>query len=267
MEYIELGKTGEKIPAIGMGTWKLGDEKEGIEALTRGAALGGNLIDTAEMYGTEHTVGMALSAGTEAFVATKVSPNHLHHDEVIRACERSLKALGIKTIDLYQIHWPNPRIPIRETISAMEELVDSGRIRYIGVSNFSKEELQEAQEAAKRNEIVSNQVEYSVFERNPERGLSDYCSKEKITIIAYSPLGQGRLYSHAGREAMGALAEIGRRHGKTPGQVALNWLIEKGNVSAIPKSSNAAHAEENMGSAGWRLSKEEYAAINRIGQH
>ncbi len=267
MEYMGLGKTGEKIPVIGMGTWKLAGGKECIEALRRGTELGGNFIDTAEMYGTESTVALALKDGADAFVATKVSPNHLRHDEVIKACDRSLKALGIKTIDLYQIHWPNPSIPIRETISAMETLVAAGKIRHIGVSNFSREELAEAQSAAKRNEIVSNQIEYSVFERNPEKSLFAYCRKEKISIIAYSPLGQGLLYSQRSSGALEALAEIGRNHGKSAGQVALNWLIGKGNVLAIPKSGSRAHVEENMGSAGWRLSESEVAAVDRISQY
>ena len=261
MDYLELGKTGEKIPKIGMGTWKL--SKKGTDALKAGISAGSNFIDTAEMYQTESLVADVLKEDREkVFIATKVSPNHLRHGDVITACERSLKALGIKTIDLYQIHWPNNSIPISETMSAMEQLVSEGKVRYIGVSNFSLDELKKAQESMKSAEIVSNQVEYSVTERDPERsGLAEYCASEKITLIAYSPLGSGSIYSKENKDLFDKLGAIGSRYDKSAIQSALNWLVSKGNVSAIPKANNPEHAVENTGACGWKMSA---ADINEI---
>lgn len=256
MEFIDLGRGGEKLPVIGMGTWKIGENRsEAIESLRTGIGLGSRFIDTAEMYGTESLVGEAIRGEKEIFIATKVSPHHLRYDDVIKACERSLKALGIKRIDLYQIHWPNPSIPIEETMRAMERLVDEGKIRHIGVSNFSLRELKEAQAAMKKHEIVSNQVEYSVVSRQPEKELSGYCRSEKVTIIAYSPLGQGALYTPKYKALLSELEKIGSRYGKTGSQVALNWLVSKGNVSAIPKAGRKEHMEENLGSIGWRMER------------
>ena len=154
-----LGKTGVKISEIGLGTWKY---QSNSEPLRVGISQGATHIDTAEMYGTEEIVGEAIEGlRNDVFLATKVSPSHLHYDDVLRAAEGSLKRLGVKTIDLYQIHWPNSRVPIKETMHAMEELVKQDKIRFIGVSNFSVREMKEAQEAMASQEIVSNLVEYN----------------------------------------------------------------------------------------------------------
>lgn len=179
--YKNLGKTNEKIPAIGLGTYGIGGymhsdyskDKEAIELIRYAIEIGLNFIDTAEMYGSGHTeelIGEAIMGLREkVFIATKVSPSHFSYEEVIKACERSLKRLKTTYIDLYQLHWPNPSIPIKETMKAMEYLVDKGKIRYIGISNFSVEETKEAMEALSKYEIVSNQVEYSILERSIER--------------------------------------------------------------------------------------------------
>lgn len=265
MESIELGKSGEKLPVLGMGTWKLSDDKaKEIETLKEGISMGYRFIDTAEMYGTEGIVGEAAKARKGLFIATKVLPRNFHYEDVIKACERSLKELGMKTIDLYQLHWPNKSIPIGETMRAMEKLVEEGKIRHIGVSNYSLEELKEAQAAMKRNEIVSNQIEYSVVVKDPEGGLSDYCKSEKITIIAYSPLARGAIYSPKYKKVFEGLSEMGLKYGKTVSQVALNWLISKGNVSAIPKASDIAHVTENFGAVGWKLEKKDIARIDSL---
>ena len=144
MKY--LGNTKEKIPEVGIGTWKLGvnPEKE-INALRAGIDAGMRFIDTAEMYGTEWVVARAIKNEEEVFLATKVSPSHFSYNDVIKACDRSLKSLGARQIGLYQLHWPNHSVPIRETMRAMEALVDAGKIRHIGVSNFTVKEFQEAQ--------------------------------------------------------------------------------------------------------------------------
>ncbi|MGC8601640.1 MAG: aldo/keto reductase [Thermoprotei archaeon] len=259
----ELGRTGEKIPAIGLGTWALHGE-EGERALIEGVKAGAYLIDTAESYGTEPLVGRALAElrkeGTRVFLATKVSPEHFHYDDVIKACEGSLKRLGISTIDLYQLHWPNPSIPISETMRAMEELVERGKIRYIGVSNFSVKQLEEARASMKKYDVVSDQVRYSPWDRRIERELMQYCEREKITVIAYSPLEHGRIFSQV--DPIRAKFEIvARAHGKTWVQVALAWLVSRPQVVAIPKASKPEHAVEDAKAGDIKLSAEEISQI------
>lgn len=267
MEYRELGRTGEKIPVIGMGTWKMGgsrtlaERKSQAESLTRGLELGMTLIDTAEFYGegeSERLVGEVIRDRRDSvFIATKVWPTNLRHDDVIAACNRSLKRLGTSYVDLYQVHWPNPRIPIRETMGAMQELVSAGKVRHIGVSNFSIEETKAAQDALGKSELVSNQVEYSLVNRSIESGLLQFCQRERITVIAYSPLGSGSL-------PMGIVPEpILTKYHMTLAQVALNWVTYKEGVVAIPKSANRQHTEENAASLSRRLTPDDYDAMSR----
>jgi len=273
IEYKFLGITGEKIPSIGLGTWGLGgysrsssanDEKE-IELIRYAAEKGLTFIDTAEMYGAGHAeelVGQAVKdIRSKVFMATKVSPEHLRYDDVIKACERSLKRLQTSYIDLYQIHWPNPRIPLRETIKALERLAEEGKIRYIGVSNFSVELLKEAISLTSKHDIVSNQVEYSLLSREIEKDLLDFAKNNKITIIAYSPLARGAIFSGEYAEKLRKICE---KYNKTISQVALNWLISKENVVAIPKTSKKERIDEFLGAYGWRLSKEDVEEIERI---
>ncbi len=267
IDYKTLNNTKEKIPAIGIGTWKMGiNPEEEIEAIRTALRCGMRFIDTAEMYATESIVSNAIRNQKDLFLATKVSPNHFSYDSVIKACDQSLRNLGVKKIDLYQLHWPNHSIPIKETMSAMEELVDEGKIRHIGVSNFTIKELIEAQNAMNRHEIVSNQVEYSVLFRDIERGLLDFCTENRITIIAYSPFGSGALYRPKYRKTLETLEAIGKAHRKTATQVALNWIISKDNVVAIPKSGSKEHVIEDAGAAGWKLTKSEYAEIESMNE-
>ena len=173
MDLQELGGTGERIPDVGLGTWAY---TGGSEPLRRGVELGAFLIDTAEAYRTEDAVGAAIEGiRGDVFVATKVSPSHFRRRDVHRACDESLKRLNVDVIDLYQLHWPNDRIPIAETMGAMEELVEAGKVRYIGVSNFSVQEMEEAQAALAKSRIASNQVEYSLTERSIEPDVLPYC--------------------------------------------------------------------------------------------
>jgi diketogulonate reductase-like aldo/keto reductase len=230
--------------------------------LDRGIDLGMSLIDTAEMYGngrSETLVGDAIRDRREdVFVASKVSPEHLGYDEVVRSCEASVQRLGVKYIDLYQVHWPNPRIPIQQTMKAMEELVSRGLIRYIGVSNFSVEETARAQESLPRSEVVSNQVRYSLTNRSIESDLLPYCEKEKITVIAYSPLDKGNI-------VQGRIPEqILTRYGMTPAQIMLNWVTYRDPVVAIPKASNVEHVEENARSVDIRLSPNDFRALSGL---
>ncbi len=261
METIGLGKTGEKVPTIGIGTWKMNRDESGIAAIRAGMDAGMWLVDTAEMYGTEETVGRAIK-GYNAFVATKVSPHHFHYDDVIRACDASLKRLGVKHIDLYQLHWPNTGIPIRETMGAMEKLVDDGKVRYIGVSNFSIEEMTEAQESMKRYEIVSNQVEYSIITRDIEKGLLRFSNDVGATVIAYSPFGSGKLFDKRYAELLSLIDNIGLKYSRTATQVALNWVVSHKGVSAIPKAGSAEHMKQNAESANFAMSKDDHKRIS-----
>jgi diketogulonate reductase-like aldo/keto reductase len=268
MEYRKLGKTGEKVPIIGMGTWAMGnrtsrDERANeLEALRRGIDLGMSLIDTAEMYGygkSERLVAEAIrERRDEVFVATKVSPDHFHYDDMLESCEASLQRLSVKFIDLYQLHWPNPRIPIKETMRAMEQLVSQGKIRHIGVSNFSVEQTMEAQESLSKNEVVSNQVRYSLTSRSIEQSLLPYCEREKITVIAYSPLDTGRLpQSRIPKEMLG-------KYNMTAAQIMLTWVVHKETVIAIPKAAQVKHLEENAEASNIRLSADDHAQLSEI---
>jgi diketogulonate reductase-like aldo/keto reductase len=194
------------------------------------------------------------------FLATKVAPRNFRRHDLIAAAEGSLRRLGTEFIDLYQLHWPNYRIPIEETMGAMEDLVDAGKVRFVGVSNFSISEVKAAR-AASRVRILSIQVQYNLIERSAEEGLLAYCQQNKITLIAHSPFGKGLPRIQA-QDPQKVLDRIACRSRKTCAQISLNWLIAKENVVAIPRSSSAAHVVENCQASGWRLSSEEYGLLD-----
>jgi diketogulonate reductase-like aldo/keto reductase len=274
VEFKKLGRTAVEIPVLGLGTWgfggfssrHLGGEDQAVKALRLGLELGMCFIDTAEMYAhghSEEVVGMAVGKERESvFIATKVSAENLSYENVLRSCEGSLKHLGMKYVDLYQVHWPNPSIPVGETMKAMEKLVDEGKVREIGVSNFSVRQTREAQEGLSKKTVVSNQVEYSLVERSIEEDLLPYCMKEHVTIIAYSPVARGRISGGGREERWRVLDGIAKKYGKTRTQAALNWLICKDPVVAIPKAGNLEHVRENAGSVGWKLMPEDQAALS-----
>lgn len=235
-----------------------------IEALRLGIELGMTLIDTAEMYGNgvaEEIVGEAIRGRRDRiFLAGKVLPSHASHDGTLKACEQSLKRLGVDTIDLYLLHWESS-YPLRETMGAMELLVTRGMIRFIGVSNFDVEKVRNAQAALKSNRLACDQVLYHLKDRGIERRLLPYCAEHQIAIMGYSPFGHGEFpkpKTAGGR----ILEEIGQRHKKTPRQVALSFLTSHG-VFTVPKSGNTEHVRENSGGAGWALTPEEYHVIDR----
>ena len=280
MELKELGNTGVMVPEVGLGTARY---TGGVEPLRRGVELGAFLIDTAEMYRTEDAVGQAVKGIRDrVFIATKVLGSHLRYDQVMRAAESSLRRLGTDYIDLYQIHWPNPRVPIKETMRAMEALADSRQVKYIGVSNFSVKELEEAGAAMTRYPIVSNQVIYNLKRRGIEKNLLPYCQQNHITVIAYTPLANGSLtvpspsqenqrrgplHRAAGRllgrgPERQRLQEVADEVNKTPAQVALNWCTSRPNVIAIPKSNSLSRVEENCGASGWRLSEDQLRRLD-----
>ena len=263
MEYKELGGTGEMVPEIGLGTWKYNG---GVEPLQRGIDLGANLIDTAEMYKTEEAVGEAIRGRRDkVFLATKVLGSNLRHDAVLRAAENSLRLLNVDVIDLYQIHWSNRSVPISETMGAMEELVERGMVRYIGVSNFSVVEMREAQHAMNNNPLVSNQVLYNLKRREIERDLIPYCVENYITIIAYTPLADGSLSGkscfRSGR-GESTLEQVAKEVDKTPAQVALNWCLSRPNVIVIPKSNSVERTVENCQASSWSLSSNQVQSLD-----
>lgn len=252
-----LGNTTVKISEIGQGTWNY---RGGTEPLRLGVSLGATHIDTAEVYGTEEIVGRAIEGiRDKVFLATKLWTDHYHYEDVLRACEASLRRLHVECVDLYMLHWPNPSVQIKETMRGMEELVKLGKVKHIGVSNFSVEQLREAQEAMSREEIVSNQVRYNLSDREIENNLIPYCKSEKITVVAYSPLK-----GHLGRGKDRVLDEIAFKCGKTRSQVTLNFLTREENVVTIPKASSSDHVRENCGASGWRLSKEDIERISEL---
>jgi diketogulonate reductase-like aldo/keto reductase len=278
LEFRPLGKKSESIPEVGMGTWGMGGgmrpdpsrDSEAIDALRFGLDLGMTLIDTAELYGAGHSeevVSKALEGWRKpVFVASKVSPSHFAYDDLLRSARKSLDRLRIKQMDLYQLHWPNPRIPIAETMKAMEKLVREGLVRYIGVSNFSVAQMKEAQEGLSREEIVSNQVEYSLVDRAIEEDILPYCQREKLTLIAYSPLGQGRIAGGRGGPFK-AIDGIAARLGRTRSQIALNWLLHHDSVVVIPKASDKKHVAENAAASGWKLSTKDFQEIDRASKN
>ena len=266
MEYKAFN--GIRIPVIGIGTWEMGEDisedDKNIEALKEAVRLGMTHIDTAESYAAGHAeelVGRAIKSfdRKNLFITTKVSPEHLRFNQVLKAAKASLKRLDTDYIDLYLIHWPNPDIPLKETMRVFDSLVSDGLVKHIGVSNFSVKLLEEAQSHSK-NKIVANQIEYNLLSREPEKKLLSFCQKENIMLTAYQPLARGKL-TKPGFEILDKLA---KKYGKTQAQIALNWLISKPSVVVIPKSSNIEHLKENLGAIGWEMDKEDVERLDRM---
>lgn len=272
-----------RISTIGLGTWKIGGEerantrndRENILAIKTAIKLGITHIDTAEMYGNGHTeelVGEAIQEfrRDKIFVTTKVKPENLRYNDVISAAKRSLKRLRTSYIDLYLIHAYNPDIPVEETMKAMDYLVKNKLVRFIGVSNFSVEQIEEAQRYT-NYKIVANEIEYSLLYResgtdkvpfrtvNTESKIIPYCQQNDIIVIAYRPLAQGEL-TKAGIEM---LDELAKKYSKTPSQIALNWLICKPNIVAIPKATKTEHIRDNIGATGWKLRERDIHRLDR----
>ncbi len=261
VKYKEFAGTTLRLPEIGFGTWGY---QGGVAPLRRAIdLLGVSLIDTAESYGTEETVGDAIrGARDRVFIATKVRPRHFRHADVLTAADQSLKRLRIDHIDLYQLHWPNYTVPIEETMAAMEALVDRGKVRFIGVSNFSVRDLKKARAALSKYTILSNQVRYNLIDRTIEGGLLHYCQQHDIAILAYSPLAHG-LGHIKERDRDQVLPRVSRLTGKSEAQVALNWCVAKASVIAIPTASSIDHVEEDCEASGWRLSPEQIDLLDR----
>ncbi len=296
MEYLTLGKSDLRVSRIGLGAWQFGDkgwgwgstvtEDDALQILQTAFEAGINFMDTAEVYGrgiSEQVVGNFIKkvGRKNLVIATKVSGQHLRYEDVLKAAEASLARLGISAIDLYQVHFPNPYIPLSQAMKAMEALVDREFIRYIGVSNFSKPLLKDAQESLHNHKIVSNQVRYNLVQRTIEDEILPYCRQQEIAIIAFSPLAQGLLTGKFAkvdlaeqdlrrenplfnltnveslRSVIEVLTQFAQRYGKTPSQVALNWLLSNDDVFPIPGAKNPAQVTDNVGAVGWKLQVED----------
>ncbi len=254
----ELGQTGVRIPEIGLGTY---DFRGGAGLLRRGLECG-VFVDTAESYGTESIVGEALRGMRgEIFVATKVSPQNFRGPDLRKSVESSLRRLNLEAVDLLQLHYPNPVIPIEETMGEMARLIDTGKVRFCGVSNFSVDQLIKAQKALGRHPIVSNQVRYNLIDRTIESGLLEYCQANHITVIAYSPLAKN-LDRIMDCDSSGAIREVCRMTAKTPAQVVINWCLCRDGVVAIPKASSEERILENCGASDWRLTLEQVSLLD-----
>jgi diketogulonate reductase-like aldo/keto reductase len=257
---------GETVPALGLGTWRMGESARSrraeVEALRLGLELGYRLIDTAEMYGeggAEEVVGEALAQGAvrrdEVFIVSKVYPHNAGRQDAVAACERSLRRLGTDRIDLYLLHWRGPT-PLAETVPAFEQLRAQGRIRHWGVSNFDVDDLDELWSVADGQRCAANQVYYSAGERGIEFDLLPWQRRHRVPTMAYCPIGQGAL---ARSEPLQAIA---RERGCTPAQLALAWVLRQPDVIAIPKAVQAAHLRDNLAAASMVLSAAELAKID-----
>jgi diketogulonate reductase-like aldo/keto reductase len=224
-------------------------------------------IDTAEMYGNgqaEELVAEVISGRREeVFLVSKVWPSNASYEGTLRACKRSLERLKTSWLDLYLLHWPSDRYPIKETLRAMEKLVSEGLVKHIGVRNFDVEGIKVVEQALSNERLACNQVQYHLGDRGIEKDLLPYCAERKIAVVGYSPFGHGRFPSQQSAGGM-LLTEIANRHEATPRQVVLNFLTRYQRLFTIPKAARSDHIRENSGAiGGWKLTEEDVAAIDR----
>lgn len=264
MKHITL-PGGDRVPALGQGTWRLGDapsrRDDELAALRLGIDLGLKLIDTAEMYGdgrAETLVGDAIRGRRdEVFIVTKVYPHRASRREMPRACHESLQRLGIETIDLYLLHWPGS-VPLEETVQAFESLQREGKIRHWGVSNVDLRMMKTLWALPGGPAVQTNQVLYHLAERGIEWDLLPWLRERHVPVMAYSPVDEGRLVRHPG------LAAFARQHAMTPAQAALAWLLAQEGVIAIPKTSRADRLRENAAAADKPLDAAQLRALDEI---
>ncbi len=248
------------IPALGLGTWRLSGQVC-CDIVTAALDEGWRHIDTAAMYQNEEEVGAAMrQAGVpreEVFLTTKVWYDSLEPEKMIDACEESLDRLGMDYADLYLVHWPNPKVPLKETVAGLLELKDMGWVKAIGVSNFPSKMMEEAQDHA-QGALVVNQVEYHPM-LSQKRVLAA-CEATGMALTAYAPIARGSVAN------VPLIHDIAERHGKTAAQIALRWLIQQKNVIAVPKTAHRERLAENAGALTFELSDEEMAAISALGR-
>jgi diketogulonate reductase-like aldo/keto reductase len=254
---------GDTMPAYGQGTWHMGESRsrfaDEAAALKLGIDLGITLIDTAEMYGNgvaEEITAEAIQGRRDGlFIVSKVLPYNASRRGAIDACERSLKRLKTDHIDLYLLHWRGSH-PFAETIAAFDQLQRDGKIRHHGVSNFDRGDMEEWLRSGGQA-VASNQILYNLTRRGPEWDVIPWCRERKVSIMAYSPIEQGRMLGHK------ALAEVAARHGATPAQVALAWLLRQEGMVVIPKASRQEHVREDCGALDLKLTDADLADLNR----
>ena len=256
---------GREVPALGQGTWNMGDNtrrrSQEIKALQRGIDLGMTLIDTAEMYGegaAEELIGEAIRGRrSEVFLVSKVYPHNATRRGAVSACERSLGRLGVERIDLYLLHWRGS-VKLSETLEAFAELKRGGKIAAFGVSNFDTSDMEEAWGLVQGKEIAVNQILYNLTRRGVEFELLPWLEKHRVPVMAYSPVEQGRLVKHP------KLAAIAKERNATAAQIALAWLLARPGVIAIPKAADLGHVEENRAAADLELSAAEMTALDGV---
>ena len=264
MKTVKL-PSGQSVAALGLGTWRYGEERSrrAQEIATLRAALdaGATLIDTAEMYGdgaAEALIGEALAGRRDAaFIVSKVYPHNATRKGTQAACERSLKRLKTDRIDLYLLHW-RQSTPLEESVEALAALERGGKIRHWGVSNLDLSDMRELWDLPEGRGVQTNQLLYNLSRRGIEWDLLPWLRERGIPVMAYSPIEQARLVRHRG------LADLAKRHGATPAQVALAWLLAKDGVIVIPKTSRVERLKENLGALELRLSKEQLTELDRL---
>jgi diketogulonate reductase-like aldo/keto reductase len=258
-----FGWTGVPVPVIGQGTWRMGEDpgarKAEVAALRLGLELGLVHIDTAEMYGSggaESVVAEAIAGQRDrVFLVTKVLPENASRTGTVQACERSLKRLRTDRVDLYLLHWSSGRHPLAETMRGMADLVARGLVRFVGVSNLDVAEMRECQAALGEIRLASNQVLYHLRARELERELLPHAEREGVAVVGYTPLAKGGFLR-------GAMAEVARRLGRSPRQVALNFLTRRDALFTIPKASRPEHVRENAGALDFTLGPDDLRAID-----
>ncbi|MCP3164816.1 aldo/keto reductase [Myxococcus qinghaiensis] len=267
MEQRVFGGTGKQVPVLGQGTWQMeeDDREEAIRSLRAGLDLGLTHVDTAELYGhgrVEESIVSEAIAGRrkEVFLVSKVMPSNATYAGTLTACERSLKRLRTDWLDCYLLHWPGSH-PLAETVRAFEKLVADGKIRSWGVSNFAVSDLDELLTLTKPERIACNQVLYHLEERAIEHAVLPWCEERGVAVVGYSPFGNGR-FPTPGSPGGRVLEAIARAHDATPRQVALQFLVRRPSLFAIPKASRVAHLRDNAAAVSLKLSSEELARID-----
>ncbi len=261
MWMVELGRTGVRLPVLALGTWNIRDPAAMRETIRAAVDMGVFHIDTAELYpGAEEVVGEAIRGIRErVFLTTKVDPRHATYGGTMAACEGSLRRLGTSYVDLYLLHWLERDTPLEETLQAFRTLLEQGKTRFVGVSNFGVRELRRAQAMFRPYALVNDQVEYNLTRRGIERDLLPYCREVGITVSGYSPFWEGRIPRRSPRWR--GIERIAARYGRSPHQVILNFLARQRDVILIFKTERIEHLRENVAALDFTMAPEDVAWI------
>ena len=271
MEYKKIGKI--NLPVLGLGTWGIGgkfeadasSKQQSIDIINEAIELGFTHVDTSEIYGnglTEKIVGEAIKSfdRKKLFITSKLWHTHLNYDDAISSLNQSLKRLRTDYVDLYLVHKPGTDMNLKQTMNAFEYLMEQKLIRSIGLSNFSKQQVNEAQKYLGKQKIAALQNEYNLLSRDED--ALELCSEQDMIFIAYRPLMKGRLAD----SGIKLLDELARKYSKTQAQIALNWLVSKPNIVAIPKASTKKHLIDNLGAIGWKMEQPDYDSLDKMRQ-